>query len=449
MKRTLFGLVLLLGAALPAARAQEPVRLTLADCIEEAKIHNRELAAADQQLEAARYDLRSMKANFFPSLSASGLALYSDSNGGLQIPGGMLPVVGADMQPTGASAYFPGMNIDYRIGWLYTGGLKLELPLYAGGKVRTGYRMARLGSELAGQARRLTEQEVVLETSRAYADVLRARELRAVAERYHALLEELMQNVEQARRHGMKAQNDVLYVQVKLNESALNLRRAENGLRLATMNLCHLTGRRLTEAVEVTDALPDLPAALPAAELEARPEYQLLARKSELARQQVRLARSERLPQIGAVGTYGYLHGVELNDGYLFDGASFAAGVQVSIPIFHFGGRSNKVKSARAKYEQARLEEENGSERMLLELTRAANDFDESLLELRLAESSLAAADENLRLSGLRYEAGTEVLSDHLEAQALWQQAHQTCVQARVDCYLCWLEYQKAAGLSD
>ena len=432
-----------------AAQSQPAVTLTLEACIEQAKAHNRELAAADKQLEAARYDLRSMKANFFPSLSASGLALYSDSHGGLQIPGGLLPVLGPDLVPTGASAYFPGVDIDYRVGWLYAGGVKLEVPLYAGGKVRTGYRMAKLGTELAGQYRRLTEQEVVLETSRAYADVLRARELRSVAERYHALLGELMHNVESARRHGMKSQSDVLYVQVKLNESELNLRRAENGLRLATMNLCHLTGRRLTERIEVTDELPEYPASLPAAELEARPEYKLLARKSELARQQVALARSERLPQIGAVGLYGYSHAVELNESYLFNGASFAAGVQVSIPIFHFGGRSNKVKSARAKYEQARLEEENGSERMLLELTRAANNFDESLLELRLAESSLAAADENLRLSGLRYEAGTEVLSDHLEAQALWQQAHQTHVQARVNSYLCWLEYRKAAGLSD
>ena len=83
---------------------------------------------------------------------------------------------------------------------------------------------------------------------------------------------------------------------------------------------------------------------------------------------------------------------------------------------------------------------------MQLELTRAANNFDESALEVQLAESSLAAADENLRLSGLRYQAGTETLSDYLAAQALWQQAYQTHVQARVNAYLDWLEYCKASG---
>lgn len=433
--------------AQPAAEAQTVVRLTLDECIEQAKANNRSLAAAEKQLSAARFELRSMKANFLLSVSATGTALYSNASGGLHIAGGLLPVFTAEMAPTGHSALFPGVDLDYKLGWLYGGGVQLEQPIYAGGKVRTAYRMARIGSELAVQYRRLTEQEVVIETSRAYADVLRARELRNVAERYHALLAELLRNVESARKNGLKEQNDVLRVQVEVNDSELGLRRAENGLRLATMNLCHLTGHRLTDRIEVTDELPACPAAAPSADLEARPEFRMLDRKSELARQQVLLARSERLPQVGLVGRYGYMHGFELNGDYLLDKASFTAGVQVSIPIFHFGGRSNKMRSARAKYEQARLEQEDGSERMLLELTQAANNLDESELELRLAESSLAAADENLRLSGLRYQAGTEVLTDYLEAQTLWQQAHQTHVQARVNRYLCWLEYRKAAGL--
>lgn len=428
------------------ATASAQTVLTLDQCIEQAKANNRRLAAADKQVQAARYDLRSMKANFLPSISAVGMGLYSNTKGGLNIAGGMLPVFGADMTPTGQFAAFPGMNLDYRIGWLYGGGVQLEQPLYMGGKVRTGLRMAKIGTELAAQSRRLTEQEVVLETSRAYADVVRARELRTVAERYHALLTELLRNVESARKHGLKPQNDVLRVQVKLNESELNLRRAENGLRLATMNLCHLTGHRLTEPLEITGDLPAYPAVAPAADLEARPESQLLDRKSRLAHEQVRMARSERLPQVGLVGSYGYLHGVKLNDSYLLDGASYMAGVQVSIPIFHFGGRSNKMRAARAKYEQTQLEQADANERMQLELTRAANNFDESALEVQLAESSLAAADENLRLSGLRYRAGTETLSDYLAAQALWQQAYQTHVQARVNAYLDWLEYRKAAG---
>ena len=361
-----------------------------------------------------------------------------------------MPVLGVDGMPTGGTALFPGLNLAYEVGWVYGGGITLEQPLYMGGKVRTGYRMARIGSEMAEQNRRLTRSEVIVSTSRAYASVIRAREMRQVAERYHALLTELLRSVESARKHGLKPQNDVLKVRVKLNESELNLRRTENALRLATMNLCHLIGRPLTDRIEVADDLPDLPSTpVPAADLMARPEYRLLDRKAELAREQLRLARSERLPQVGLVGNYGYLHGVELNGQNLLGGWAFTAGVQVSVPIFHFGGRSNKVRSARARFEQAQAERLDGGELLQLEATQAANNLDEAQLEIRLAESSLAAADENLRLSRRQYEAGVETLSDHLEAQAMWQQAHQTEVEARIDGYLRWLEYRKAAGLLD
>ena len=432
MKRLLIILTL---AGLPCTPFAQ-TRLTLDACIEQAEANNKALAAADRQLAAAQFDFRSARANFFPSFSATGTGLYSTADGGLDIAGGALPVLGVDGMPTGGTALFPGLNLAYEVGWVYGGGITLEQPLYMGGKVRTGYRMARIGSEMAEQNRRLTRSEVIVSTSRAYASVIRAREMRQVAERYHALLTELLRSVESARKHGLKPQNDVLKVRVKLNESELNLRRTENALRLATMNLCHLIGRP-----------PQVQFALVEFHLMARPEYRLLDRKAELAREQLRLARSERLPQVGLVGNYGYLHGVELNGQNLLGGWAFTAGVQVSVPIFHFGGRSNKVRSARARFEQAqRLD---GGELLQLEATQAANNLDEAQLEIRLAESSLAAADENLRLSRRQYEAGVETLSDHLEAQAMWQQAHRTEVEARIDGYLRWLEYRKAAGLLD
>ena len=150
------------------------------------------------------------------------------------------------------------------------------------------------------------------------------------------------------------------------------------------MNLCHLIGRPLTDRIEVADDLPDLPSTpVPAADLMARPEYRLLDRKAELAREQLRLARSERLPQVGLVGNYGYLHGVELNGQNLLGGWAFTAGVQVSVPIFHFGGRSNKVRSARARFEQAQAERLDGGELLQLEATQATNNLDEAQLEIR------------------------------------------------------------------
>lgn len=423
------------------------VVMTLEECVRLAEENNRQIEASKQQLLSARYEYHSAKALFFPSFSLSGNILYSTSEGSYSSGSGLLPVLGANGIPTGQAAFFPGLDLSYDLDWIYRGGLKMEQPLYMGGKIRAGYRMSKIGREIAGLNKRLTEAEVVVETSRAYAEVVRTQELRRVAERYHALLNELMRSVESARRHGLKSQNDVLKVKVKLDESELNLRRAENGCRLATMNLCHYTGLPLNEQIQVDSILPVTETVY---EQETnicnRPEYLILEQKVGLARQQVTMARSEYLPQVGLVGQYGYTNGLELNGRKLFDDWNFLVGVQLSVPVFDFGHRMNKIKAAKSQYARAEAEREDINGKLMLEMTQAFNNLDEAFLERNLAESSLVSAEENLRTSRLQYEKGMEALSDYLEAQTLWQQAFQTQVNARVNCYLKRLEYLQTIG---
>lgn len=426
---------------------QAQTTLTLDDCIRLAKENNKKIEAAELQYLSSRQERRSAKALFFPTFSLDGSALYSTTDGSYSINNGMLPVFGTDGIPTGQSAYFPGLNLAYNLNWIYSGGVKIEQPIYTGGKIRAGYRMAKIGNEMAWQNRRLTEAEVIVETSRAYAEVVRTQELMQVATSYHNLLTELMRTVKSARKHGMKSQNDVLKVKVKLDESELKLRRAENGHRLAMMNLCHYTGISLTERIEIDGQLPDTSETYgQAADIYNRPEYLMLEQKVGLAQQKVSMARSEYLPQIGVAGRYGYTNGVELNGNKLLDDWNFHIGIQISIPLFDFGNRMNKIKSAKAQYARMQAEREDINEQLMLEMAQSANNLDEALLERKLAESSVGSAEENLRTSRLQYERGVELLSDYLEAQTLWQQARQTHVNACINCYLKWLEYQKAAG---
>ena len=109
-----------------------------------------------------------------------------------------------------------------------------------GGKITAAYKMSVLGKQMAQMNETLTATEVILKTDQAYALVVKAKEMKVVADAYHTVLTELKKNVESAYKHGLKPQNDVLKVQVRLNESELAVRKAENAFRLATMNLYHL-----------------------------------------------------------------------------------------------------------------------------------------------------------------------------------------------------------------
>ena len=448
MKKTIYLLTSFLFTL--SLSAQET--LSLKECREMALKYNKEIAASAKQTESAHYTSKSYKGNFFPNLSASGTGLYSNADGSYGIAGGNLPTFLPDATgqpvPNGGFAYFPGINLDYKIGWIYMGGIQLEQPLYMGGKIRAAYHMSLLGKQMAQMNETLTATEVILKTDQAYALVVKAKEMKLVADTYNAVLAELKKNVESAYKHGLKPQNDVLKVQVKLNESELSIRKAGNALRLATMNLCHLIGKPLTSDIRISGDFPEIEQDLEIqiVDITARPEYAILDKQVAIARQQVKLNRSELLPKIGIKGSYDYVHGLELNDKNFLDNASFSVLLNVSIPIFHFGERSNKVRAAKAKLEQTRLQQQNMNEQMLLELTQAANNLDEAKLEGDLADRSLQQAEENRRVSKSQYEVGLETLSDHLEAQAMWQQAYETKVDAHFQLYLNYVAYLKATG---
>lgn len=435
--------------------------LTIERCRELALRNNKELHSAGLLLDQTIHRRKSTKALFFPDISLNGFAVYSTGNGAFGVD--MTPILGAagalidGLHGAGTSSLIAQkygsmlpkeLDIDYELGWIYGGHLMLKQPIFMGGKIAAGYRMSKLAVLLGRQNRLKTETEVIEKADQAYATLVKANELRMVALKYRELLTELERNVESAVRHGMRLETDRMKVLVKLNEAELQVRRAENGIRLATMNLCHVIGLPLTEKPAISFRYPvvDDARTLYPDDVTLRPEYAMLDYQVQIAEQKEKMVRSEMLPQLALLATYGYTNGVQVMDRPLLDSWSFNGGVTLSVPLFHFGERYHKLKVARLQKEQAEMEKEDKVEMMRLELASSANNLDEARLECELAEKSLAQAEKSMELSHKQYLAGTETLSDYLEAQVQWQQAWQTCVDANFRHYLGSVRYLKATG---
>jgi len=462
---------------------------------------NRQMEKAQLQTRQREYAMKAVKANFFPNFKASVRDIYSTAKGSFSIEGGYLPTFtpGADgsmqpnvminpatgmpvMGPDGVTpifqqyAYFPTQELKYKVNNIIQAGISLEQPIYMGGKIRAGYAMSKMAQDMAQENERLTEAQVIVKTEEAYALLVRATEMHGVALVYDSLLQRLQHDVQAAKTHGMASHNDVLKVGVKRDEALLKVRQAENGLRLARMNLCQIVGLPLLTQLtpngpspspslagreaDTSDYQGDLVTTpLPSREgqgespeepemglLSQRPEVQLLDMKSKLAEEKVRLERSEFLPQIGLLAGYNYLYGLKVNDHQLLDGGNFGALLNVSIPLYHFGEGRNKVRAAQMEAEQARVEQQDLMEQMQLEATREGNNLDEALLELDITAHSLAQAAENLRAAQKSYAAGMETLSNLLEAQTLYQQSLARQVEARCQVSLSAARYRKATG---
>lgn len=420
--------------------------LTLADCVALAKLNNRRVAAAHYDARAAHYARRAAYANFLPRLSLVGTGGYSTADGALAIEGGRLPIIGADGLPTGATAYFPGATLDYRVGWAFAAGLKMEQPLFAGGKILAGCKLSKVAQSIARENIRLTESEVIVETAHAYANLVRAVEKQKVADAYNNLLRELMRSVEKAVERGVKSHNDYLRVEAKMAESELNVLRTRNARRLAAMNLAHYIGLPLDSVAAISAQLPAVDYAFePSADVSARPEARILAATCEAMRLKASMARAEILPQMGLTAGWGNTHAVRVADDNLFGGWDFFVGVRVAVPIFNWGAHS-KYREAQMLYSRARCDRQDKMQQLRLQAEKAANNLHEAAFEVRLAQKSAASAAENMRVSGSRFRAGIETLADYLEAQTQWLGAEEALVEARINRFVQFLEYHKAVG---
>lgn len=413
--------------------------LTSEDCIRLAKENNKAIEASEYQLQAAIYEHKSSTALFFPSITLGGNLAYSSVNKDISTSEMQIPVFGQSFS-------IPPVDFTIDVGMIYNANIKLEQPIFMGGKILAAERMTKAAENLAEQNKRLQETDVVIETFRAYAGVVKASELQKVALSYNSLLSELHRSVAQAKSHGLKTQNDLLKVEVKLRESELNLTKANNAVRLSKMNLCHYIGYAPDTQIEIDNRLPETEILSFDYDISQRADYLMLEYKSEVFRQDLAMAKSEHLPQIGMIAQYGYLNAAEINDTKLFDDWNYMVGINVSIPLFDFGHRLNKIKSANAKYMQVKTEQQYNNELFLLDITRATDAYKESLLEERMAQTAMEAAQENLRISTIQYEKGAETLSDHLEAQTLWLQAQQAYIEAKTQTFIKRLEYLKATG---
>ena len=447
-----------LGAFFSELTAQT---LTLDECVNKALEHNKSLSSAKLKLDQTRFDMKSYKANFYPQFNLMALDFYTTAKGDLTIEGGHLPIYNyveeagkfvpnVTMNEDGSYtlnqyADFPSQTMKWKLKNMFVGSISVMEPLYAGGKISTAYEMSKLGVNMATENIRLTESEVIVKTHEAYYQAVKAKELGDVARSYKTLLDELKKNVEGAFRHGMSTRNDIMKVQVKQNEAELSIQKADNGYQLAKMNLCHIIGLPLNSEVEVGQTDMSANASIPM-DMGVRPEHAILDNKTELARQQVKLTKSDYLPNVAVGATYSYANGGELAGKKLIDNGSASVGVVVKMPLDFFGGGANKVRSAKAAYQIAQMEQQDLDEQMQLEWAQCKNLFDEAQTEVRLCQTALEQAAENMRLSKQQYEVGFEPLSDYLETQASWQQCSANLVNARCQMQLAQVRLLKAAG---
>ena len=426
-------------------------RLTLEQSKELALTNNIALQNSSLALRTAKAVKENAFSNYFPKVSAMGFHMRAiDPLVELDLPGGDLPVYDGDpinLETPTQFAFFPGINMGL-LEKLSVGALNVTQPIYTGGRITIGNKLAQIGIDISEKQQLLVRNEVLLKTEQQYWQLVLLQEKHKTLLRYETLLDSLAEQVNDAFQAGLIIQNDVLKVRLKQSELAGNKSKLENGLQLALIQFCQTTGipQDTTYSFEDEITLNQAPASFYIDIEDALPhrmEYQLLEHSVNAQDLQIKLKKGEYLPQV-AFGLSGYYLGSVLeNTQGSFNGLAYAT---VSIPISDWWGGSHAIKEKELN-KQIALNNFNDSQSLLkLQMEKAWLDLIDAYHQITIMNETIQQADENMRVTQDSYDNGIVTVSDLLEAQAIHVEAETNLLEAKTNYRLAITSYIQVTG---
>ena len=446
MKKTILFLCLLCCGV---AVAQRP--LSLQQLKDSALQNNFSIRSARLNIDAAQQQRKETFTKYFPNISGTGF--WFNANKGMAKmdidPSGMIsPEMGATLAqlfpPEALAALANPVSISMMKNGT-VGSLMAVQPVFAGGQIVNGNKLAKVGEEVSRLQLQLSENEVEKTVEQYYWQLVSLQEKTRTIDAVDTLLRDIHKDVDVAIRAGVAMRNDLLQVQLRQNDIASQRLKLQNGisiLRLLLAQYCGLQNNSFDIVLPQADQQGQIHSA-PNREgegLSLLPEYQLLGKQVEAASLQKKLAVGQNLPSV-AVGA-GYTYHNLLDNDRTF-GMLFAT---VSVPISDWWGGSHAVKRRKLEQQKAVEQLEDNSQLLLIRMQKAYNDVVEAQQQIQLAQQSIEQAEENLRLNRNYYQAGTSRMSDLLEAQLLYQQARDKHTDAFADLQNKLLEYRQATG---
>lgn len=436
--------------------------LTSEECRQLAVDNNKELKIASKNTQSASHQVKVARANYLPNFKLKGQAAYVNDLPVIGVPSTVLPqadfssgkpvmkVDPATGKPVPSNAFFPGLSSELGSKKTYEMALALEQPLFTGGKITAGYKMSKIAKKIAENSEHLKKIDIILNSESAYWRLVSVNEKVKLAKSYRKLLEDLVRNLNNSYELELVNRNEVLKAKVKLNSAELKYIEADNALRLSKMALAEIIGVDLNSDIIAKDSIIDVPDSYKqesylSTAIQNRREIVMLEDNVEINNQKVKMTRADYLPQLAVGANF-----ISKAPNKYFEAKNeftWNAGIKLSMNLFHWGERSNKMRMSKLKREISKLTLERNKELITLEVQQAYYKVQESTKKVQLAKNSLEQASENLKLSTDSFETGIINTTELLEAQMQWQQAHNDFIDSKIEFKINELSFKKAIGI--
>lgn len=426
----------------------QTINLSIQDCRAMALASSEEMKIAGYRHEQSRNKKRIAQTAGLPKFSASGTYGYMNSDIALGLPemDVKLPMMGEEVDL--GSMIPETVNLGINSG-IYMIGASVQQPIFAGGRIIAGNKMAEKGIEIIEENRNMTRMSVIAEAEKAYWTYFSVKDKINLLKQYEALLDTLHQSVSDMISVKMAAENELMKISSRKSNIRYQMQKAVNGMELSRMQLCRIIGVDLDTEIVLTDSISkeNYQKADHLYDLTMRPEYRMLQKQVELKELDIKNVRGDYLPTVGLMAGYSYLGKMEMSGFSMrMDRPTALVMLSVSVPLFNFGEGAKKIQNAKIARDIQQEELNKNSKQLTIEIEHAERNLQNAVLLIMTAETAFEQAQANLKSIRDSYELRMGTLIDVLDAQTQWQEAYSNIIDARVQYKISEVEFLRVTG---
>lgn len=392
--------------------------LTLQDAVRTALRQHPSIQATSAQVEAAQARIEQARSGYLPKVN------YQESFARSNNPVFVFSTLLTQRQFTIENFEIGRLN---RPDFLnnFQSLVAVEQTVFDAGQTRSQTRAAELGKSLAAEQQRAAEMNVIAGVVRAYYGAVLASESLKVAEEAVRSAEADLKRAEAIRAAGMATDADVLSIRVHLAAMREQQIRRSYDVDVARAALNEALGLPLDTRHDLATPLEALkPPADPLEEYEKRatrfrPELRQAEHYTQLAETRAQAARAGYWPQVSLRGAFEADRQRFIDRG----GANWFFGATLRWNLFNGWATQAGVAEAAHALRSAQAERERAGAGVRLQVRKALADLKAADERIGVAAAAVAQAEESLRITKNRYEAGLATVTDLLRNETAAMEA--------------------------
>jgi multidrug efflux system outer membrane protein len=373
----------------------------LDDLIKVALVQNYDLRDAVARVDQSRANLGITRSNQYPQVSASGDLQFTRLSRDGQFP---LP-----------ASFVANQNRNW--GEAALNLLSFQVDLW--GQLRRATEAARANLLNADWNRKTVISTVVSQVATDYFQLLELDSELRISQSTLTSRQESFKLTLDREMHGIATELDVRQAEQLVESAAESIPQLQQQMEQTEDQISLLLGKNPGNIERVgrfdEHLVPEVPAGLPSALLERRPDIRAAEQSMIAANANIGVARAAYFPQISLTGSIG---GQSATLAKLFSGpnAVFSFVPQVTQPIFTAGRLKNTVRLAEAQRQDAQIAYEKSISTAFQEVSDALIAHQRTR-ESRVEQQKLVVALEvRKRLAYRRYEGGVDTQLNALDA---------------------------------